>query len=288
MEILTPKNYSCAKIYKMNKTEIEKIDFSLCKEPRETLEEFYDRQEKKPDLLCNGGFYSLSDGSTVFTFVDEGKEINIDRNYLKGIGTKNGELVIGTYDKTFSDFVSGYPVLLIDGHAVDADIGSEINYNARRTILGYDNNYIYLIVVESPGYNFSKLRGMLVDLNIPNAVNLDGGGSTRVLKDGKRDTNVVYSRPVDNVISFFLKKEQPATIYRVQTGAFSIKKNAENYLATIRALDDSINAGYKNAYIRIINNLYKVQVGAFSVKANAERVVADLKRQGINSFITTM
>lgn len=288
MEIFTPQEYPYATIYKIRKVEIEKIDFALCNQPKETLEEFYDRQEKKPDILCNGGFFALNTGNTVFTYVDEGKEIVIDNSYLDGIGIKNGELTIGKYDKSFTDFVTGYPVLIKNGNVVDVDCASEINYNARRTILGYDDFYVYLIIIESPGYAFAKIRGMLSYLNIPNAVNLDGGGSTRVLRDGKRDTQAYYSRPVDNVIAFFLKKEQPKTIYRVQTGAFSIKANAEKYLATIKALDDSINAGYKNAYIRIINNLYKVQVGAFSIKANAERVVADLKRQGINSFITTL
>lgn len=288
MEIYTPNNYSCATIYKMKKSEIEKIDFALCRQPRETLEDFYERQEKKPDLICNGGFYSLNNGNTVFTFVDDEKEITIDTNYLNGIGIKDGQLVIGIYDKTFSDFVTGYPVLLRDGYVVDVDIGSEINYNARRTILGYDNYYVYLIIIESPGYAFSKIRGMLSELNIPNAVNLDGGGSTRVLRNGKRDTKVVYSRPVDNVVCFFLKKDEPRTIYRVQTGAFAIISNAEKYRNKIRALSDEISAGYKNAYIRQINGLYKVQVGAFSVKLNAERVVEDLKKKGYDSFITTL
>ena len=136
------------------------------------------------------------------------------------------------------------------------------------------------------------MKELLLSLKVKHAINLDGGGSTRILKDGKVVTNsTIYNRPVDNVVCIYLKENvnnnAPKTIYRVQTGAFTYKGNAEIYQKTIRALEDNINAGYKNAYIRLIDNLYKVQVGAFSNKKNAEKVVKDLKSKGFNSFITT-
>ena len=53
----------------------------------------------------------------------------------------------------------------------------------------------------------------------------------------------------------------------------------------IKALDDTIQAGYKNAYIRYIDRLYKVQVGAFGKKENADKVVKDLKEKGYSAFI---
>ena len=58
--------------------------------------------------------------------------------------------------------------------------------------------------------------------------------------------------------------------------------------ATIQALPDEINAGYKNAYVRLINGLYKAQVGAFSVRGNAEKVLNDLVLKSIQAFITTI
>lgn len=288
MEIITPDNYQCATIYKIRKTEIDKINFELCEQPTETLEHFYNRQEVKPDFLFNGGFFAMNTGNTVFTYVDEGKEIAINNDYMRGIGIKNNELIIGTYNKDFTDFVSGYPVLIENGNIVDTEVGSEINYNAKRTIIGFDDFCVYLIFIDSPGYSFPRIRGMLSYLGIPNAVNLDGGGSMRLLKDGKKVLGAAYSRPVDNVVEIFLKKEEPRIIYRVQTGAFAVLENAEKYRDKIRTLPDEINAGYKNAYIRKINNLYKVQVGAFGVKANAEKVLNDLKSKGYNSFITTL
>lgn len=288
MEIIKPANYSCATIYKMKKAEIEKIDFSICAQPRETLESFYKRQTVKPDVLCNGGFFSMSDGSTIFTFVDEGREISVNKTYLEGFGiTGNKELTLSLYNKNYRDFINGYPVLMKGGRLVSTSIGSEINYKARRTILGMDNTYIYLIAVEDPGYAFNTVKRLLQELGVIDAINLDGGGSTRVLVNGERKTANIYSRPVDNVVAFYFKKEEKKTIYRVQTGAFSKRENAEAYCKQIQNIPDAINAGYKNAYIRFIDGLYKVQVGAFGVKANAERVLNDLKNKGYSAFITT-
>lgn len=70
------------------------------------------------------------------------------------------------------------------------------------------------------------------------------------------------------------------TIYRVQTGAFSKKANADALAAKLKA------AGF-DTYIVQIDNLYKVQVGAYSVKANAEAMSAKLKAAGYDNFITT-
>ena len=283
--------YDFVKIFRINRTLIDRVDFALCKQPRETLDSYYARQTVKPDLMCNGGFFNMSSGDTVFTFVDERNVIAMDQNLNEGMGVLDNELRFGNYDSRFKDFISGYPVLIKEYMPVTTNVGAELDYNARRTILGYDNTYLYMIAVESPGLRYSKMKELLVELKIKHAINLDGGGSTRILKEGKVVTNsLIYNRPVDNVVCVYLKKintDSPNTIYRVQIGAFSNKGNAEIYQKTIRALDDSINAGYKNAYIRLIDNLYKVQVGAFSKRENAEKVVKDLKEKGFNSFITT-
>lgn len=70
-------------------------------------------------------------------------------------------------------------------------------------------------------------------------------------------------------------------IYRVQTGAFGIKSNADGYLETVR------RAGFENAYMVYVDELYKIQVGAFSVKANAQAYMAEVKAAGLDAFITT-
>lgn len=70
------------------------------------------------------------------------------------------------------------------------------------------------------------------------------------------------------------------TLYRVQTGAFSVKANADALLAKVKA------AGF-DTYMVQVNGLYKVQVGAYSVKANADAMAAKLKAKGFDTYITT-
>lgn len=70
------------------------------------------------------------------------------------------------------------------------------------------------------------------------------------------------------------------TIYRVQTGAYKIKANAEALAAKVKA------KGFQT-YIVIVDGLYKVQTGAFRVKKYAEAERDKLKAAGFNAFVTT-
>ncbi|MDR2513931.1 MAG: SPOR domain-containing protein [Christensenellaceae bacterium] len=74
--------------------------------------------------------------------------------------------------------------------------------------------------------------------------------------------------------------EPEQTLYRVQTGAFSSKKNAQAQLAKVKA------AGF-DTYLVKMGTLYKVQCGAFAKKANATALAEKLKAAGFQTYITT-
>lgn len=69
-------------------------------------------------------------------------------------------------------------------------------------------------------------------------------------------------------------------LYRVQTGAFKSKANADAMLAKVKA------KGF-DTYMVKVGDLYKIQVGAFKVKANAEAMLKKLQAAGFSAFITT-
>lgn len=69
-------------------------------------------------------------------------------------------------------------------------------------------------------------------------------------------------------------------LYRVQTGAFKSKANADAMLAKVKA------KGF-DTYMVKVGDLYKIQVGAFKVKANAEAMMKKLQAAGFSAFITT-
>ena len=70
------------------------------------------------------------------------------------------------------------------------------------------------------------------------------------------------------------------TLYRVQTGAFSKKANAD-------AMEKKLKAKGFDTYMVQSGGLYKVQVGAYSVRANAEAMMKKVKSAEFDAFITT-
>lgn len=75
--------------------------------------------------------------------------------------------------------------------------------------------------------------------------------------------------------------QQPSgTLYRVQTGAYKQKANADARLAKVKA------AGF-DTYMVQAGGYYKIQVGAYSKKANADAMAAKLKAAGFDTYITT-
>ena len=70
------------------------------------------------------------------------------------------------------------------------------------------------------------------------------------------------------------------TLYRVQTGAFSKKSNAD-------ALEEKLKAKGFDTYMVQSGGFYKVQVGAYSIMANAETMMEKVKAAGFDAFITT-
>ena len=70
------------------------------------------------------------------------------------------------------------------------------------------------------------------------------------------------------------------TLYRVQTGAFSKKSNAD-------ALEEKLKARGFDTYMVQSGGFYKVQVGAYSIRANAETMMEKVKAAGFDAFITT-
>ena len=75
--------------------------------------------------------------------------------------------------------------------------------------------------------------------------------------------------------------EKPSVgLYRVQTGAFKVKANADAMLAKVKA------KGF-DTYMVKVGDFYKIQVGAFKVKANAEAMLKKLQAAGFSAFITT-
>lgn len=67
--------------------------------------------------------------------------------------------------------------------------------------------------------------------------------------------------------------------YRVQSGAFSSKSNADTLVIKLKS------NGF-NAIVKLYDNLYKVQIGAYTQKSNAENMLKQVEEKGFDAFIT--
>lgn len=276
-------------ITKTKKTEIEKIDFAACAQPTQTLENYYNNLTVKPEILINGGLFAFSTGKSVMDFIDEGKIQSAEDwiQYGFGIDTLGNMRYAKDTDMLWRDFISAYPPLVVNSEIQKVSIASEISARNRRTVLGYNEDYIFTISIDSPGATFPEAALIAINAGCKYAINLDGGGSTRLLYKGKTYAAASYNRPVDNIVAIYLKQQESAPttdiLYRVQVGAFSTKANAEAYCAKIQQL----GTNYKSAFVKYITPYYKVQVGAFSIKQNAENMIKDLKSKGYNAFLVS-
>lgn len=260
---------------------------------RQTLEQYYNDCEIKPDILINGGFFNMANGETVWAYEDEKKPImDYGTKYHIGIGIVDNKLTYGNwYDYDWTDFITGYPILIENGNKTSDTIGwndSGVKGTKRRTAIGWNDNYVYIICATGDGLTLKTLQELFFKMDCKFAANLDGGGSSRLLKNGKRLNpagTVVSNRAVDNIVAFYInpiEEEVKKTLYRVQVGAYGVKANAETMKEKVQQVP-----GCEKAYVRLINGLYKVQCGAFGVKSNAEKLKKVLNDYGFSAFITT-
>lgn len=105
-----------------------------------------------------------------------------------------------------------------------------------------------------------------------------GNGTDRVnkintaYKEGLIDYN--YSQ-IQNRVNEMLT---PKHYWRVQTGAFKVKENADKLAAKLKA------SGY-DTYIVKAGDFYKVQLGAFSKRENADKLAVELMMKGFDTYI---
>ena len=203
----------------VEKREIKRIDFDTCQQPAETLSAYYARQKEKPTILTNGGFFNMSTRESVFNYVDEGERKASSTKYKWGMGViGNNQLIYGELNsRKWRDFVSGYPNLLDDSQAIKITFAKELNYKARRTLLGYDNERVMVVCVDNPGMNLVEAQAYMKKLGCRFAINLDGGGSTGMLINGEKKTSTAYNRAVDNVVAIYTNDVAPNPTQSVST-----------------------------------------------------------------------
>ena len=198
-------------VEKISYDDIDEVGMSQGNQPTETMQSFYNRQTKKPHILINGGLFNMSNGKNILSFVDNGKEQNYQNNFV-GFGVTSDDkthFVKGVdKERQWWDFMTAYPLLIDNYKKTDSSTwgnATSINYGAKRQVVAYDDNYIYIMTVDAK-VKFDVVQTLLLELGVKYAFNLDGGGSVRTMVNGKVANNPSENRPVDNFVWIRLKE----------------------------------------------------------------------------------
>ena len=243
------------------------------------------------DLLINGQFFNMTTREPCQNLKQDGVTLSYEY-ILDGYGWNPGDTrmrLTPNLDK-YANFISCIPMIK-NGEPVDLDYPKETAGSRPRNAIGFTETgeFIALVCRQSETYTMEQLQSLMIAQRCEDSIALDGGQSCCLISrelviEAPRWPLVIYLAVWGDQRTVI--DPNAKTLYRVQVGAFKDKWRAENLQAQIRALPDPLLAGYKNAQVRLIDNLYKVQVGAFSEKWRAEKVKEDLKKHGIESFIT--
>ena len=132
----------------------------------------------KPDLMINA---SLWDGKgAIGTIWQDGKLV---RNEGTGFGfgiNKAGDWGFADPWLDWQDYITGHPALVQDGKALPYSVGQDImTRKTKRSVVATAGNRLYLITADN--MTIAQLREALVDFGVYHAINLDGGGSSRLM-----------------------------------------------------------------------------------------------------------
>lgn len=246
MRVYTDSTYKYAHIVEINKSELTKIDLAMCKQPKETLGNFYARQTVKPAVLINAGFFRTKTGETIFNVIDEGQVMSTNKDYKYGFGIKKDHKTVqycsvdNKSSLNLADFVTAYPPLVVDGKSCAPwKFATEINYKALRTMVGYNDTKFFVVNIDKPGLGFTAMANLMIRIGCKYAINLDGGGSSRCMVNGKVINTPTENRQVDTVMAFYIKNTTNSTT-KPSTGTTTTKPSTSTsayYVYTVKKGD---------------------------------------------------
>lgn len=159
-----------------------------------TMGEWYALQSDKPCACINGSLYK-GDWRRPIGTVIYGGELASNAGNGFGFGVvASGELHWGSpWERKWNSYLSGYPGLIKDGKALEWGFYDKAVFDAstRRSGIAQKGGRVYFVT--SGNLTLRQFRDKLLALGMEQAINLDGGGSSRMLHEG-----IPVNAPTDN------------------------------------------------------------------------------------------
>lgn len=161
---------------------------------RKTAAKVYSELEDKPDYIINGGMYDMTSGLTVCDTIVNGAIVNGGNYTNKGFGFRENVFIPETTERAKQNgrnyFLGGSPTLLWNRAILIDEKGFGRYFcnsqKAVRIAIGYNDEEL-MVSFPSSQKTLPELANIMLDNGCKYAINLDGGGSTRVMhyKNGK-------------------------------------------------------------------------------------------------------
>ena len=219
-------------------------------------------------IHCIVGQWTAKQGCDYFATTDR----ECSSNYVVG---KDGSIGLSVEEK-YRAWTSGGP------NKVNGISGSENDHRAVTIEVASDKSSPYAVTDEA----YEALIKLVADICKRNGIKelkwkadkslvgqIDKQNMTvhRWFANKSCPGDYLYERHADiaEKVNTILKPVKKKTvIYRVQIGAYTIKKNAYMQLDKVK------EAGFTDAYVTHVGKFYKIQTGAYSVKKNADEMLA--------------
>lgn len=194
----------------MNRSEIEEIKV-LYGDPK-FMSEWYN--EFKPDAMINGALFDFGTGIPIETFKSDGVLYSESSWCRKGMGIDyNKSIKFGDFDSSYKDFIVGFPVLIDNGKIdINFDVGSSLKSAHPRSVFSVNDNEILITSVDGrqegkPGMTIKRLSEYMQMMGVTNSINLDGGGSTRLMLGNKVLNSPSENRKITSIIAIWFKRD---------------------------------------------------------------------------------
>lgn len=180
------------------------------------------QKRTKVDFIINGGLYwtdKYGKSHSLNLLLDEGKQIQAGVYSKFGLRTfKDNSFEFDWYkwSSNLKDMIGGSPSLVIDGKVnIDGKLDNSLqNIRHPRSVIGEDKDNFYFVTIDGrrtsqglKGMTINELTKFMLELEVKNAINLDGGGSTKLMfRDEVLNNPSENSRGLNSSVGIKLKE----------------------------------------------------------------------------------
>ena len=211
-----------------------------------TMNQWYSRQKDKPKYMLNASLWDNK--GPIGTIWLDGKLVR-DEGTGYGFGISDGGFSFGDpWNTKWDNYITGYPALIQNGRKTTVSVDSYVQNSVnRRSAICCKDNVLYMVT--GTGLKLNQFRDQLATYGMTEAINLDGGGSSRLLVDGDAINSPTDDRRCKLAIAVWVKDSLPSPTPSYQPGRYKIKVSTRLNLRAGPSTDYSVAGHLENGDI---------------------------------------